>query len=189
MFTKERYKLILIASIRPALIVIIAIAVVAFISGRIVAITDMMIERRTAYAVLERRAETINKIREDFDSVGLDAIDKMEATFPPSDNIIEFILAMEALAESAGVQQTLTFATPTPFMVKGEGENAADISSINFSASLNGGADTLLEYLEGIENFPYLTRVLELQITSAGGDWESGASVSVRGVFYTKTIE
>src|SRR5690349_18709550 len=112
---------ILIELIRPTIAVIFAVFAVALTSSGINSTVQDIKQKRTIYATLERRVETVGQLQKDLDSVGAtDAISKMQDAFPPSDNIIGFVTATESLASKTSVNQTLNFGTPAPAFTKGD---------------------------------------------------------------------
>src|SRR3989344_771262 len=186
----KQLALILLQLIRPALAVTLALIAVNFISGQMVITSKLIQEKRTAYATLERRIEAVEIIKKEFARVPQNTLERMQAVFPPSDNIIGFIVAIESLASRSFVGQNPSFGTPTQFAKKGEGTSAADISSIAFNLSLTGNAANIVKYLAGLEKMPFLTSISDIQITSGGvNGWESSASEIGRGMFYAKTIK
>lgn len=186
----EQLRSILFQLIRPAIAVALAAVAINFISAQIVATSKQINEKRTLYATLDKRAETVAKIEKDFESVGENAIETMDRTFLPADNILEFIEAMEGLASRNSVSQSLIFGTPTQFTKKGEGTSAASISTIDLNLNLGGNASNMVKYFTDLEKLPYLTSMTNLQITSnAAAGWESAGNIVAKGNFYTKSPE
>ncbi len=183
-------KLILLQLIRPVIAVVLAAIAVHFISAQIVATSKQINEKRTLYATLERRTETVGSIEKDFELVGENAIEIMEHAFPPSNNILEFIVATEVLASKSLVAQLMTFGTPVQFIKNGVETSAVSVSSIDIGININGNASNVIKYFTGLEKLQYLTSVTNLQITSgAPAGWESAGNVVAKGKLYAKSAE
>lgn len=180
---------ILFELIRPAVFIVLTIVAISFIAGRINRISEMVKERRTLYAVLQQRTETVDKIRADFANISNASISRMENAFPAADNINDFIVAMESLATASGVKQILNVGTPAAFKRYGEGKNMLAVSSITFSATMTGTVSQLLRYFRDFEALPYLASISQLTVTSPVSGWEGVNSVSVSGILYTKEIQ
>lgn len=182
---KNKTKRILFALIQPSIAMILAFTVVNIISMQMTATVESIQEKRTAYAILERRAETIEAIKDDFATISPNAIAEMESVFPPTDNIIGFIVWVEGLAPENN-KPTLNFGSPRPFI----SSEALDVSAINYNMSFSGNASTLLGYIETFETAPYLTATRSVTINASGANgWETNATMNIQGDFYAKTIE
>src|SRR3989344_740787 len=144
MLNRKQTIQILVLLARPAAAITVAVIAILFISQQINGITESAKERRTLYAILQRRTETVDKIKADINLAGDTNIKKLEDAFPLSDNIIDFIVSLDNIAAKNTVKQTMNFGTPTPFFKKGDGATAISIASITYGTNVTSGISALI---------------------------------------------
>lgn len=172
MFSRKQLIIkILKLAARAVIAVIVAAIVVIFFSQRISKISASLAEQRASAFILEKRSETNAQLKEDFKIVG-EADKKINDAFPPADNILGFVAALETLALRNSLQQSLGFGAP------------AD-SSIDYSITLSGNIFIFINYLKDFEKFPFFTAISSVDLNAPGG-WEGNSTISMRAKVYTK---
>lgn len=169
----SKYLLLTISkyALRAVIPAIIAVFMITFLKEKIILISRSVVEQRTLSMVLERRSETLSKLKNDFDAVG-EVDEKIKGAMPPADNILDFVAALESMASKHSIQQSLNFNTPSD-------------SSIDYSINLSGNVFALISYLKDFEKLPYLTGVNSVNIVSQG-DWTDSSSVYLAAKLYIK---
>lgn len=171
---------------RHAIIALGAIAIAGlasyFLALEISKISDAVVQNRRLATALEKRTEVFSTLARDAQIIGNnDTI--VDNAFISSDNILEFISALESLALKNGVTQSFHFETPTPAPISAP----FPLSTIGYSNNLSINVSSLTNYLKDFEKLPYFTKISSLTITS--GDptgWRGASSVSMRATLYTK---
>jgi hypothetical protein len=157
------------------LAVLFAIFIVIFSSKQIQKISVSLAEQRLASFILEKKSETISQLTKDFKLIG-DAEDRIKNAFPPVDNILDFVSAMENLLIQNSIQGTASFNSPPE-----SGEY------IDYNISLNAGVGFLINYLKGFEKLPFFTGITSINLNAQGGGWDGNSAVSIRSRVYTRT--
>ena len=172
MFSKKQLILkILKIAARAVIAAVVAVIVVIFFSQRISKISFSLAEPRATAFFLGKRRETTAQLGEDFKIVG-EADKKMNDAFPPTDNILGFVGALETLALRNSLQQSFSFGTP------------AD-SGIDYNIILNGNIFIFINYLKDFERLPFFTAISSVSLSAPGG-WEGNSTISMRAKVWTK---
>lgn len=186
MFTERNLIAIFLRKVIALLIATTFAIVGAFIIGaQISKIKTSLIEiKRSAY-VLEKRGETVAGLRVDFVRVGK-IEDAIATAFIPDDNIVDFIATLDALALTHSLSASSQFSSPSAQLTMADG---TVISALDFSINANGNYATLMKYVAGFNELPYLTSISNISLNSnASKGIEESASISIQGRVYTKGI-
>ena len=151
-----------------------AILLIIFFSQQIVKISNSLFEQRATAFILERRNDAIGQLREDFKAIG-ESDNKIKNAFPPADNILDFISAMETLANSHSIPQSLRF-----------GALAGDY--IDYNIQLNANISIFINYLKSFEKLSYFTSISGISLSSSG-DLMGDSAISLGARIYTTPIE
>lgn len=163
--------------------ILFAVVVSYFLAKEIVKISDTVVQNRRLANALEKRTEVFSTIARDAEVIGTSDI-AINNAFIPSDNILEFISALESLALKNGVTQSFHFETPTPADISAP----FPLSTIGYSNNLSVNISGLENYLRDFDRLPYFTKINSLSITSGDqAGWRGASSVSMRATLYTKT--
>jgi Tfp pilus assembly protein PilO len=170
-------KLITSFALRIVAAVVVTAIIVTICANQITKISRSILEKKRLATILEQKSETLRQLEQDLAIIGTgDA--KIREALPPSNNILDFIAVLEALAVRSSVKQTTRFGTPTP--VTPEGSEGMPIAKIDYSISINGNVHTLYSYLKNFENLPYFTRINSFSIQSGSElGWEGESTVSI----------
>jgi len=115
-------------------------------------------------------------------------IPQIEAMLPASDDLLGYMGALENIAKTSGVQQTIKFqnqeATKTNLPGQ-ENQATKKGSSVDYTIELKGNFDQILNYLNGLEKAPYFTKVTSINLASSQGA-ESQATIGAKVYTYPK---
>lgn len=160
----------------------IAVLIVFFLSTHISRIGDALSEKRKLAFLIESRQEVASLLRETFNQIG-DSDSKIERALPPADNILEFVGALESLANQYGLVQTFQFSTPVSMPQNGQ----RPISSTDYTLQLNGNIFTLLSYLKDFEALPYFSGISSISLTApADRGWEGQSLITIKAQLYVQ---
>ncbi|MBI5401164.1 MAG: hypothetical protein HZB12_03575 [Candidatus Yonathbacteria bacterium] len=165
----------------------VAVAVIAvyFLAREIAHVSDGVVQNRHLVATLEKRTELFSTLARDAQIVGTNDT-LVEHAFISSDNILEFISALESLALKNGAVESFHFETPVPAPIS----SPFPLSTIGYSNSLTLDIAGLVNYLKDFDTLPYFTKITSLAITSEGATgWRGASAVSLHATLYTKTIQ
>lgn len=166
--------IILKNALKAGAAIAVAAFVIIFTGKQIGKISDSLAEQRTATFILEKRSETISRLAKDFETVG-NADEKIKNAFPPVDNILDFVAALENLSVQNSIQGTYSFGTPS----EAEG-------FIDYGLNINANIFSLINYLKSFENLPYFTGISGITLGAQSNGWEGNSSVSLRAKIYTR---
>lgn len=164
--------------------ILVAMLISYFLAKEITKISNTVVQNRHLATTLEKRTEVFSTLARDTQIIGNnDTI--VDNAFISSDNILEFISALESLAFKNGVTQSFHFENPTPAPISAP----FALSTIGYSNNISTNISGLTNYLNDFEKLPYFTNIGSLTITS--GDplgWRGVSNISFRAKLYTKTI-
>jgi hypothetical protein len=175
MFTKKQLLMMILKNLlKASLAAAFAIAVIVFTGGQIGKISNSLVEQRTATFILEKRNETISRLAEDFKKIG-GTDEKIKNAFPPVDNILDFVAALENLSVQNSIQETHSFGTPSETR-----------DSIDYGINMSANIFSLINYLKSFEKLPYFTGVSGISLSAQGNGWEGNSLVSLKARVYTR---
>jgi len=187
MLTKQNVIKIIIKNSLKALIAIsIAGIFIYLVSARITKISQSISETKSLFTALSRRSETLFKLRKDLENA--DAVQqKLADALIPSNNILNFVTALENLAAQNGIQQINNFEIPSPLPPE---ENGDILAVINYKINLSGTVTSLIAYLKNFEQLPFITSISSLSLTaSQPGGWENASNIQLNAKLYTRWSE
>ena len=183
MITKEQLiRLIL----QNAIIVIVA----SFLSGGVIwySIQQMrhighsIAEKKRVSLMLEKRSETYARLQTD-NTLLSNADVRIKAALVPTEDISDFISALETLGVQTGVQQTHHFGVP----VLSNDKNGMSIATIDYSLGIQANGYTLISYLKNFEQLPYFSGISSIIVNSnTTKGLNEVSSVSLGAVLYTR---
>jgi len=181
MFTEKQLKLEVASSLIQAFIaVLVAVVITSIIGNKIRQDSDAMRQKAALTHLLENRSAAAAGLKEKLAPLGdIDA--QIESAFPTTDNVLDFVSAMESLAQSAKITQTLHFEAPTPF----DSDEALSLSAMDYNATLTGEINPLINYLKGFENLPFFTQISSISITSGSG-WQAETTIHLVAKLYIR---
>ena len=159
----------------------IAILSVWFISREIARV----VKNRQLAEKLGHRTELFSVLARDVDIVGANNA-VIERSFPPAENLPEFIVVLDNLATKNGTTHAFHLASfasaplSAPF----------PISSIEYQDSVSLNIYSFIKYLKDFEGLPYFTKINNLSFTSQSSTgWRGAGSASFSATLYAKTSQ
>lgn len=181
MFSKKiLIKTIGVHTIKAFVALLLAAAVISFLAWQINRISASLSDKKKISFVLEKRNETIVRLKEDFARLE-NPEERILSAFVPSDNILPFVGTLESVASESGLAQQFQFGSPAVFS-----GDAISISRIDFSINVNGNINTFINYITRLEALDYFAGIISINITAPAEGWERNSTASLRGVLYAK---
>jgi hypothetical protein len=178
MFNKKQLiAMILQNLLKITLAAAISILIIFFTGKQISKIGESLAEKRTLAFILEKRSETMVKLREDFKKVEAGQ-KKIKNAIPPVNNILGFVDALESLGKKHPIEQSLKFNVPVPA--------GDELYRIDYNLSLKANISTLIDYLKSFEKMPYFTGINTISLSAGASGWENDSSVSMQAKLYVK---
>lgn len=173
MFTTKNL-LILIG--RQALVALGAVGIasiaVFFLAREIEEISGVIAQSRRVAAELESRTELFASLKRDDEFIGTNDT-LIEHAFVPSDNILEFVSALESLTLKNSTAQNFRFDSPAKEQSLA---SSFPLASISYTNTLAANSYTLSNYLKDFERLPYFTKIDSLSVSSQDPAGLRGAS-------------
>jgi Tfp pilus assembly protein PilO len=188
MFTYEKVvKELLRDATMTAGSVVLALILIWFISGQISSSVDKVVANNELNATLGLQNNEVAQLRGQYLHVA-DNENLIRAALLPSDNVLEFVTALESIASKDGVTQSIHFDVP-----KATGETISDPSAnleqIAFTLTVQGNIFTFIRFLSDIERLPYFMKIEGMAINAtATGGWQNTSNVVLHGTLYTQNI-
>ncbi|HCI05707.1 MAG: hypothetical protein UX26_C0002G0020 [Parcubacteria group bacterium GW2011_GWC1_45_9] len=157
---------------------------VGFISGDIEKKTNSFAEKEKLAHLLATRNETAEELKSGLALIGGNE-ERMKNAYPPADNILDFVGAVESLASQANLYQTIRFNEPVP--APEILESPFPVFRTDFNIALTGTVVTLISYLEQFEKLPYLAKISSINVSASPvRGWEDASTFSIVGTLYVK---
>lgn len=186
MFTLKKLLILIGRNILISLVaVFIAVFAIIFIKNEINRITASIVLNHKLEADLKNIIELSSKVKQDAQIIGKNDI-LIENAFVPSNNISEFINALDSIALDNSIIQAYRFETPMPSTISG----AFPLSTISYSNSLTANVQDFSKYLKSFEKLPYFTKIESLDISSQDKTgWMGSSTISMKITLLTKTTQ
>ncbi len=164
----------------------IALIAVWLLGGEIKKISRAVTEKMVFASLAERRNNDMLQLKNDFMYIaGRDK--KISAALLPADNILEFVDALEKLAQKKSITQSIKFSSPVPFVAASGSVGGLPLLSVDYNVTLTGNITTLMEYLKDFEKLPYFSSISSIQINAVpGGTWNDNSTISIQAKLYVK---
>lgn len=167
-------------SIYIILVIILTVSLVLFLAGKIENKTKLLQEKRSILRVSQQQDSNFLELKNTYDLVKNNQ-KNIEKIFPDNDNIQNFIIALENIAEQTGNEQILNFDSLDS--AKTEGEN---IKSLKFTTSLSGNIDTFINYFKRLKDLPYFIEIENITINNSSGIANSSSKMNIKSKVYIK---
>ncbi len=137
-------------------VLILGIVAISFTARQIVLASKTLQEKRSLLYVWEKRDETLTSLKEDFKKIEED-LPQVKKALPKEEEIIDFIAALENVALSAGIEQTIHFEPKTK-------DKAGAYPIIVCKVDLGGNLDSTIRYLSEVEGLVYFVKFNNLDM-------------------------
>ena len=182
MFSKRNLLLIILRNSAKAILAVILTFVITLVAGgQIDKISKSVIEKKTGSFVLEKRSETTERLRQDLNLIGENET-KVENALPSIDNVPDVLAAFESVANETSLHISINLGSPVPY----KGNSNFEISSVDYSATLNGNIETLIRFLKSYERLPFLASISSISIVSTPEGWTANSQITIPGRIFVK---
>lgn len=162
--------------------VVVSLIATSILSQQITRLSNDTQKNRLLASTLEKRTELFTTIRRDSEIIGTDDT-LIEQAFIPSDNILDFVSALESISLKNGTLQAFHFDNPTPGTVSAP----FPLATITYSNSLSGNLAAFSNYLKDFERLHYFTKIESLSISAQDkSGWRGAGMMSYRASIQTK---
>jgi Tfp pilus assembly protein PilO len=169
-------------AITAALAIFIAAGASLFASKMIVKISESLQQKERVSRMLSMRVENIQKLKNSLARLG-DNDKKILVVYPSTDNILDFVAALETIGKQNSVRQNLGFSNFSPAYHAG----SIPISKTDYSISLTGTINTLKIYLKQLEQLSFVIKIGGINIISSSPEgWNGDSSINISGSLYAQ---
>ncbi len=163
-------------------VIVVCLLCIFLLSGEIEKIADSVVKNRKLASTLEQRTSLLSQLSRDAQIIGNNNITIRNA-FVPSDNITEFISALESIALKNGTTQTFRFNSPIPATIAAP----FPLNIITYQNTLSINLPTFIQYLKDLEDLPFFTKVDSLTISAQSEQGLQGVtSATFNATLYTQ---
>jgi hypothetical protein len=184
MLNSKNIFLIIIKKLFIALVfALAATAVIYFLQGQITGIGKSIVQKKKLSAIFAKREEMRSQMAKDLESVQ-DHSTQINDAVLPTDNVLEFVSALDTVAAQNSIKYTIGFGTPVAVSILPGGSN---LYAVDISLNLTANAFTLANFLRDYDKMPYFAsaNIINIVAPSAAG-WDDPSTVSIQGKVYTK---
>jgi hypothetical protein len=165
--------------------VLVAIVISLFAAKAIQKISDSLQQKERLSKILAMRIENIQQLKNSLALLG-ENDKKIVAVYPSTDNILDFVSALESLARQTSLRQSLRFGDFTSTAYAG----GISISKTDYTASLNGTVKTLKIYLQQLEQLSYVAKIGSITILAAPPNgWNGDSTITINGSLYAQQAQ
>jgi Tfp pilus assembly protein PilO len=169
-------------SVIALLAIIIAVTANFFIGKAIGKISDSLSQKEKLSSILSLRVENIQQLKNSLALLG-DNDQRIRDVYPPADNILAFVSALDSIAKQNSLQQTLRFSDFMPVSDTG----GISVVKTDYTVSLNGTVATLETYLKQLENLPFAATIGSVNLLAAPpSGWNGNSSITINGTLYAR---
>ncbi len=183
MFTTKNLLLLILRHMLIAFVVVFSCLIcILFLSRSIDHIASSVVQNRKLAQALAERTALLSQLKRDTEIVGNNT-QTITHAFPPSDNVIEFISALESIALKNGISQSFRFSSPTPANIA----SPIPLYLVSYQNTLTVNLPTFIQYLKDLENLPFFTTIDGFNITSQSAQGLQGlTAASITATLYTR---
>jgi len=186
MFTNKNLLILIVKNIAISLLVIIITMVtIYFLKKEINNVTSKIALNNQLESELKKRTELFGTTEADAKIIGNNDI-QIDNAFVPSNNITEFMSALDTIATNNKTVQIYRFESPIQSSIT----DPIKLSSVSYSNNLTLNIKGLSNYLKSFENLPYFTKIESFNISSQNkSGWTEPSNITFKAVLLTKTMK
>ncbi|TSC79303.1 MAG: hypothetical protein G01um101429_538 [Parcubacteria group bacterium Gr01-1014_29] len=113
-------------------------------------------------ATLEKKESSLRSLAREVNTRSND-INRLDAAFLHTDNIVVFVTLLETIAKSSGTTITINTATIN------NSDQGLEAQKSSFTISLIGSLQSIVQFVTLVENVPYFTEISSLTISTQSG--------------------
>jgi hypothetical protein len=184
--TRKQVVMIIFRRLLVAGAVIIIAAAFCFIASRaIIKISDSLQQKQELAQLLALRISNIQRLKDSLAILG-DGDEKISSIYLPTDNILDFVGALESLATQNSLKQTLSFGNFAPIT----SINGLTVEKTDYTINLNGNVTSLKKYLEQLENISFVSKIGAVNLlASPPFGWNGDSTITINGSLYAKQTQ
>ncbi|MDD5152399.1 MAG: hypothetical protein PHS95_00130 [Candidatus Pacebacteria bacterium] len=165
--------------------VIVSVATIWFLVGKIDSTASSIIKNRQIASNFDQQTELLSKLKQNAAIIGKNDV-LIENAFLSSDNILDFISGLDGIATKNKIIQTFSFDSPAPSPVS----SSFPLSSISYTTKMITDVSTFKSYLSDFEKLPYFSKVDSILMSSQDKNgWEHSTAISFGATLFTKTVQ
>jgi hypothetical protein len=170
------------AAVTVSMLVVAGVAVTV-LSSKISTIGTSIQQQKILSAKLETQSEYYTNLKSQ-NAMLVATTPRIQAALLPTNNVLEFVGAVESTAARHSITHTMRFDTPV-ILNQTLGEPAVSIAQIDFNIGLQSNMHTLVEFIKGFEKLPYFARFNSITFTAQGQKgWKDTSQVSIKGTAF-----
>jgi len=175
--------MIIFRQVITASVIVIVAVVICFFSGKaITKISTSLQKKQELSELLALRVDNIQRLKNSLKLLG-DTDQKIIGVYPSTDNILDFVGALNSLAKQNALKQGLRFGNFMPVTEAG----GISIDKTDYSIELNGSIGTLKNYLTQLEKISFVTKIGAVNLLAAPPDgWNSNSTITIIGSLYAQ---
>ena len=167
------------------LAVIIAFFLCAWLEGGIHDNVSAIIQERALSQRLQTENDVASKLVADYNTVQASQ-SQVQQAFPPEDNILEFVGAVDSIAAKYTIPHSIHFDTPAKTDKTLESPSQP-LTQVAFSLTLQSNIFIFDEFLKDLERLPYFVSISNISISSqTPKGWADTSNISIQGILYTR---
>ncbi len=184
-FNKEKIFKILRLIAKPVIALVVAVILCTLFANQITRIGAAVKQTQTLSFTLQKRIETISKMKDDLNKIGESNYAKIENALISTDNVTDIVVAFDDLADKHSLHVTPTLGNLTPTGIEIVG--GQKIATIDYSLSTLASINTFLNFLKEFEKLTIMPVMSAVDVNGqAPKGWTSNANISVRGKLYVR---
>lgn len=162
--------------------IFLAIAISMLTGRAILKISDSLQQKERLTKILAMKIENIQQLKNSLALLG-ENDKKIIAIYPSTDNILDFVSAIESIAKQNSLKQSLRFGGFTPLEIAG----GLSINETDYSLNLNGTITTLKAYLEQLEKISFVSKIGAVNLLAAPPNgWNGDSTITINGSLYAQ---
>lgn len=167
------------------LAVIIAFFLCAWLGGGINNNVNAIIKERALAQRLQVENDVASKLVADYNTVAASQ-SEIQRAFPPENNILEFVAAIDSIAAKHSLPHSIHFDSPIKTGKTLESPSQP-LTQVTFNLSLQSNIYIFDEFLKDLEHLPYFVNITSISITSqTPKGWMDTSNITIQGILYTR---
>lgn len=175
---KQVQKTLAIQGARAIAVAVLAAIVSFYFAGKLRAISSSLVQEKKLALILEARSRGAESVREDRSLIAQKS-GRLEQALFSTDEILEFLGALETLAGKYALTTSVRFSDPVF-------TSNPSVVMIAYTINLNGNIFTMLQYLRDFERLPYFTSINAFRMNSGETGWAADSSITLTARVYAR---
>ena len=157
----------------------------AWLAGGINNNVNTIIKERALSQKLQAQNDVASKLLSDYNAVSASQ-SQVQRAFPPENNILEFVGAIDSIAAKRTIPHSIHFESPAKTDKTLE-TPSQPLTQVAFTLSLQSNIYIFDEFLKDLEHLPYFVSISNITITSQkSAGWVDTSNITIQGTLYTR---